>query len=224
MYGHNDVVALFSQYMSEGMSLESHGHQRQSFYNKVALGASKVRGSSFQFLHRTLIGSQLEGEINQAFATSNGSTLEVQLASVGICEAFEKLIKALSSVRTSRRRHQALPNQEPLVILAFDEARTLAKLRNNQTWSHFSELRRALRALADQPLFSLFLTTTGNVNTLVPSSGQDLSRRVQSEDLYTSRPFAEVGFDHFAFKDQFDLRKVTEDEHISHFGRPLCVS
>ena len=170
-----------------------------------------------------MTGSQLEEETNQAFATSNGSSLEVQLASVGICEAFEKLIKTLSSVRTSPRRDQALPNQEPLVILAFDEARAL-------TWSHLSELRRALRTLVDQPLFSLFITTTGNVNKLVPlysgqyHSRQDHSRRMQSEAFSASRPFAEVGFDHFAFKDQFDLRRVAEDEHISHFGRPLCVS
>jgi hypothetical protein len=110
-----------------------------------------------------------------------------------------------------------------LVILAFDEARTLANPHNNE-WSHFSELRRALRALNNQPLFSLFLTTTGNVDALVPSSRKDLSSRMQSQVHSASHLFAETGFDHFAFKDQFNLRTVAGDEHISHFGRPLCVS
>ena len=96
---------------------------------------------------------------------------------------------------------------EPLVILAFDETRTFAKPRDGESWSHFSEFRRVLYALRDQPLFSLFLSTTGNIQA-----------------LSTSRLFIEIGFDHFAFKDQFDLRTVTNDEHICHFGRPLCVS
>ena len=150
---------------------------------------------------------------------------------MGICDAFNELIVSLAPVRTSAapasgrsaagsRHRQA----EPLVILAFDEARTLAKPDNDDSWSHFSELRRALRALNNQPLFSLFLTTTGNVNTLVPSSRKDLSSRMQSQVLSASRPFAEIGFDQFAFKNQFDLRVVADDEHISHFGRPLCVS
>jgi hypothetical protein len=162
-----------------------------------------------------LTGSQLEGEIEQVFATNNKKTLEHQLASVGICEAFKELIVTLSSVRTSPRRHQA--NSEPLVILAFDKARTLSKSDKDDTWSHFSELCCALRTLHDQPLFSLFLTTTGNVNA------KDLYSRMQSHVPPVSRPFAEVGFDHFAFKDQSNLRVVTDDEHISHFGRPLCV-
>ena len=120
--------------------------------------------------------------------------------------------------------HRQAQDPELLVVLAFDEARTLAKPDNDEPWSHFSELRRALRALNNQPLFSLFLTTTGNVNTSVPSSRKDLSSRMQSQVFSASRPFAEIGFDQFALKNQFDLRVVADDEHISHFGRPLCVS
>ena len=150
------------------------------------------------------------------------SSPDEQLASVGICEAFEELIVALSSLRTSPHRRQADPG--PSVILAFDEARTLAEPDDPKPWSHFSELRRALRALNDCSLFSLFLTTTGNVNALVPSFRNDLSSRIQIKANYPSRPFTEVGLDHFAFKNQFDLRVVSGDEHISHFGRPLCVS
>jgi hypothetical protein len=166
---------------------------------------------------------QLEREIEHAFATKKGSHLEDQLASVGICEAFKELIVTLSPVRTSPRRHQA--DSEPFVILAFDEARTLVEPHNAELWSHFSELLRALRALNDQPLVSLFLTTTGNVNALVPSFRKDLSGRMQSRQVHSAtRPFVETGFDHFAFKDQFNLRAVAGDEHISHFGRPLCVS
>ncbi|KAF8347959.1 hypothetical protein F5887DRAFT_672674 [Amanita rubescens] len=196
---HDQIVDLFSKYMSEGMRWESHGDKRRSFYDKVHSGASK-----------------LEGEIEQAFATNKRRSLEDQLASVGIREAFEELIVTLSSVRKSR--------SEPLVILAFDEARTITKPGKNQSWSPFSELRRALRALINQPLFSLFLTTTGNVNALVPTSSEDLSRRMQIQALPATRPFVEVGFDHFAFKNQLDLRVVASDEHISHFGRPLWAT
>ena len=148
--------------------------------------------------------------------------MENQLA---LCGAFQELIATLSmspransSVRT--RSRPKVPDPEPSVILAFDEARTLST-SSNQEWSHFSELRRALHALIDEPLFSLFLTTTGNV---VPSSRKDLSGRVQGRQLFSNSPFAEVGFDHFAFKDKFNLRAVAGDEHLSHFGRPLCVS
>jgi hypothetical protein len=147
---------------------------------------------------------------------------------VGLCQAFQELIATLSSVSTSPRANSSVrtrsrpkvPDPEPSVILAFDEARTLST-SSNQEWSHFSELRRALHALIDEPLFSLFLTTTGNV---VPSSRKDLSGRVQGRQLFSNSPFAEVGFDHFAFKDKFNLRAVAGDEHLSHFGRPLCAS
>jgi hypothetical protein len=40
---HGQIVDLFSKYMSEGMNTESHGDNRRSFYDKVLLGASKVR-------------------------------------------------------------------------------------------------------------------------------------------------------------------------------------
>ena len=142
------------------------------------------------------------------------STIDGQLASVGICKAFEELTATLPSASSAG----------PLVILAFDEARTLASPGNDKPWFHFTELRRVLRVLKDQPLFSLFLTTTGNVDALVPSSRKNFSSRVKNQVLSSSRPFAEVGFDHFAFKDQFDFEKVTGIEHITHFGRPLCVS
>ena len=168
------------------------------------------------FLHRTLTGSQLEEEIEQVFA-SNDKYLENQLISAGICKALKELI-ATFSVRMGARR------QRPLVILAFDEARTLSKPLNCESWSHFGELRRALLALNDQSLFSLFLSTTGNATALVSSSRNDFFSRMQSQVLSASRLFTEVGFDHFAFKDRFDLRTVAGDEHISHFGRPLCAS
>ena len=164
-----------------------------------------------------MTGSQLEEEIDQVFATKE--SVGDQLESAGICDAFDKLTMTLSSLCpnpvTTRRT-------EPLVILAFDEAHTLSKLHNNK-WSPFSELCRALNALNDWLLFTLFLTT-GNVNVLVPSSSKDLSSRMRSKDLCASHPFTEVGFDQFAVKNEFNLKKVSDDEHISHFGRPLCVS
>jgi hypothetical protein len=147
--------------------------------------------------------------------------IDDQLASAGICDAFDKLTVTLSSLRPNPVT-LATRRTEPLVILAFDEARALSKLHNDGS-SPFSELCRALGALNEQLLFSVFLTT-GNVNVLVPSSSKDLSSRMRSKDLSASHPFAEVGFDHFAVKNQFNLKKVADDEHISHFGRPLCVS
>ncbi|KIL64218.1 hypothetical protein M378DRAFT_628828 [Amanita muscaria Koide BX008] len=208
MGGHDQIVDLFSKYMSKGMTWDSHGDQRQSFYDNVGSGAST-----------------LEREIQHAFATNNKMDLDDQLESVGIREAFTELIETLfpSPHKDSRQRRM---DPEHLVILAFDEARTLTNSCINEPWSHFSELRRALRALNEQPLCSLFLATTGNVNVnaVVPSSRKNLSLRMQSEKFSVSRPFAEVGFDHFAFKDCFDLREVTDIKHISHFGRPLWAT
>jgi hypothetical protein len=40
---HNQIVDLFSKNMSEGMSWESHGDKRLSFYDEVHSGASQVR-------------------------------------------------------------------------------------------------------------------------------------------------------------------------------------
>ncbi len=43
MRSHDQIVDSFSTYMSEGMTCDWHGDKRQSFYDKVNSGASKVR-------------------------------------------------------------------------------------------------------------------------------------------------------------------------------------
>jgi hypothetical protein len=40
---HAEIPGLFSEYMSEGMTFNSHGDKRRSFYDKVDLSARKVR-------------------------------------------------------------------------------------------------------------------------------------------------------------------------------------
>jgi hypothetical protein len=131
---------------------------------------------------------------------------------------------------TSKGKSQGrtVNSERPSVILACDEAHTLTDIIQEEQdveWSKFSEFRHALRGLNHLPLFSLFLSTTGKIQQF--TSKEDVSRRITEGKLTLIQPFTDLGFDTLATKvsldGSWDLKKVTEDEHIVHLGRPLCV-
>jgi hypothetical protein len=117
----------------------------------------------------------------------------------------------------------------PLIILAFDEAHTLTERKNTHStqWSHFSELRHALRTLHRFSCFSLFMSTTGKISQFTSAPTEDFSLRILSGELFLIQPFTDVGFDTLARKislnERCDLEELASNSHIVHLGRPLYV-
>lgn len=115
----------------------------------------------------------------------------------------------------------------PVVVLAFDESHVLA-IEKHQfdtgTFSKFSELRRALRALNVLPIFSVFLSTSGKIQNFTPRPDEDDSGRVQKSELVLLPPFTELGFDQMASKisdGKVTIEEVSELDFMVRFGRPL---
>lgn len=116
----------------------------------------------------------------------------------------------------------------PYVVLAFDEAHTVTNVisSDNNQWSHFGEIRRAIRGLLNQPLFTLFLSTSGALFSTTPSPDHNMSGRMMSiGDVML--PFYELGFDQLAKcldpSSQITLQQVTSEAHLTSYGRPLCA-
>jgi hypothetical protein len=117
----------------------------------------------------------------------------------------------------------------PLIILAFDEAHTLTERKNTHStqWSHFSELRHALRTLHRFPCFSVFMSTTGKISQFTSAPTEDFSLRILSGELFLIQPFTDVGFDTLARKISlgkgWKLDELASNSHMAHLGRPLYV-
>jgi hypothetical protein len=117
----------------------------------------------------------------------------------------------------------------PVVFLEFDEAHPLAAARIADTkHTHFSELRRALRMLYEAPVFSLFLSTTGEISQFNPHQLVDPSARVIEGDLRLIPPYSDLGFDqamagHEVANGEKTIDEVTGWEFMSRLGRPLYV-
>jgi hypothetical protein len=96
-------------------------------------------------------------------------------------------------------------SQEPLIILAFDEAHTLTQVAPEAevaiqgiiiAQTPFSHLRRVLCSIRNHSLFSLFLSTTGKITQFTSPRELDPSNRVQMGDLSLIPPFTALGWDH----------------------------
>ena len=139
----------------------------------------------------------------------------------GVQEAGEELCrfldpKGLLNTKKGPRR--------PLVILAFDESHILTDNPKSAGWTLFSELRRTLRGIVDQAIFSLFLSTAGRFQLFSPRIQADSSGRVTNSSLHPIDPITEISFDDLAFKakeNTVSLDRVVETDWISHLGRPL---
>ena len=115
----------------------------------------------------------------------------------------------------------------PLVILAFDEAHVLSAVKHQSDtgyFSKFSELRRALRALNELPIFSVFLSTNGSIQNITPRAELDTSCRVQKSELVLLPPFTELGFDQMVGQisdGALTIEDVSTTSFMVRFGRPL---
>jgi hypothetical protein len=90
----------------------------------------------------------------------------------------------------------------------------------------FSELCRTFRGIAEEPIFTLFLSTAGNFHLLSPGSKEDLSGRVFDNLLPQLGPITEISFDDLAKpveENRVSLDDVVTLDWISHLGRSLYV-
>ena len=115
--------------------------------------------------------------------------------------------------------------RRPLVILAFDESHILTDLPKDRDWTLFSELRRTLRGIVDQPIFSVFLSTAGNFHRFSPEIKSDHSRRIFDATLSPLDPITETPFDVLAkpINNDVSLCQVVMTDWIAHLGHPLSV-
>jgi hypothetical protein len=149
--------------------------------------------------------------------------------SLGLVYQRERRSIAEAGVRLSRfiDLNQVLDRIEgprhPLIIFAFDEFHILTDAPRGQSWSVFSELCSVLHELHYQPIFSLFLSTSGQFHRF---SQSDPSPHLTHLDTSPLHPITEISFDDLAYpaeEHHVKLSDVTEIKWISHLGRPLCV-
>ncbi|KAF8514093.1 hypothetical protein BU17DRAFT_94784 [Hysterangium stoloniferum] len=122
-----------------------------------------------------------------------------------------------------------LPDKEhaPILCLAFDEAHTLSQAiyetDPSTEWTAFTSLRRALQNIRPFPIWSFFLSTTGQSDQFAPPPYRDASNRILRGELVNVKPFSALGFDHMArkFDKSLTLKDVTELGFRLSLGRPL---
>ncbi|KAF9505310.1 hypothetical protein BS47DRAFT_1400536 [Hydnum rufescens UP504] len=120
-------------------------------------------------------------------------------------------------------------NDDPVFILAFDEAHVLTRIRhhNGMPWSFYSELGRILRSLSWVKVFSVFLSTSSGICRFPPPPEDAPSSRIQQRKLRQSPPFTAVGFDQLAIpirEGEISIEDASSDARIAFLGRPLFGS
>ena len=138
----------------------------------------------------------------------------------------QTLFSAASSLASFLASRQTHGHQEPILILAFDEAHVLNEEITVGSVSPLIGLRKALRIIRTQPIFTVFLSTTGKIRDFTPPPSEDPSGRLSGGDLKLFPPFTELGFDQFAraqgiAKKGADIEEMARPEAMAMFGRPL---
>jgi len=148
-----------------------------------------------------------------------------------LCKSLgDEIVPELSAEQPMKKRRTSNPKSQaskhPLVVLAFDEAHTLTEPQDKDSWSCFGEMRRAIRGLHTLSFFTLFISTSGTLFGITPTTGHNISARMLLEGE-VMLPFCEVGFDMFAkyvdFRETVKLSQITSEEHLTSYGRPLSV-
>ncbi|KAH8991830.1 hypothetical protein EDB83DRAFT_2534946 [Lactarius deliciosus] len=195
-------IDKFRIFMSYGQSMGSSGIQRVNFYHEVVDKAKE------DILSDIMSDMNKPSDEDQSCESELGdkSKLDEKKHDKNLIDTFESL---------------------RYVFLVFDEAHPLTRpFESEGMQSHFVELRRALRVLSDESLFTFFLSTTGKISQFSPPRGRDASHRMNDGELKTPTPFIYLGFDQL-MRDRkvFDKYKTLDDvtslECIAHMGRPL---
>lgn len=238
-----EAAAQFRRLMTHGQRMAGHNVYRRSYYTQVVSRAHELmthsvrRASLYNSAHFHIVfyQSRLDTpETKPKYQEPDSSDRKFPPANAlanltRVLKSFSSDIPELSS-RTKRVKKQKNGAKfEPLVLLAFDEAHTLTTRHQVQDseWSAFYELRHALRGCHYQPLFSLFLATTGKITQFI-SMTEDMSARVIEGILVLIPPFTDLGFDHLAKKASVGgtstLLVFSEDAHMVSLGRALLAS
>ncbi|KAH9014063.1 hypothetical protein EDB84DRAFT_1277877 [Lactarius hengduanensis] len=145
------------------------------------------------------------------------------------------LINALSSLRDALNSGSgsttcAIFAKDPSVFvdifIAFDEAHSLTTpFTNEDLWTNFTELRRALRELREYPLWSFFLSTTGKITQFSQPRGLNTSSHINRGKLITPSPFIYLGLDQLMESRKVNMRNTLDDvislDCVAHMGRPM---
>jgi hypothetical protein len=142
----------------------------------------------------------------------------------GLEDAAKKLSKFVDPLNKLDRT--AGGSRRPLVVFTFDEAHIFTDNPPKKRWNLFSELRRILRQISSQAIFSLFLSTAGRFHLFFPEIHSDPSNRVRDASSRTLDPITEISFDDIAYAalpGTVTLDQVVQIDWMSHLGRPLYV-
>ena len=136
-----------------------------------------------------------------------------------------------SSIRKQRIKHGVenykLPAY-PSLYLVFDEAHTLTVAQRDTSKTHYTELRRALQALNDVGILTVFMSTTGAISQLASSTRLDPSTRLQHNEFTLMPPWTTFSWDHLWQSSKVGVGRtitnLTAMENVVNFGRPLYVN
>jgi len=173
------------------------------------------------WLFRLLTSSKFLKIAKSTQSTDRSPSIIPKVSGNGVKEAGKKLARFIAPLKEFRR---ASGPRRPLIILSFDECHKLADRLIDTHGTLFSELRRVLRCIHKEPIFSLFLFTGSKFDTFNPETLADPSRRVQEGELCTLPPITEISFDELAYTAKegiTTLEEVVQDDWMAHLGRPL---
>src|SRR5437588_9224821 len=122
-------------------------------------------------------------------------------------------------------------DDDPLLLLAFDEAANLFKSDDDV---RFAALRRVLRLLNQFPIWSLFLSTKSRIEYFDPPERADPSGRIRGQRLSRISPFIGIELDVEASRKLADPDLCSQElvkplcdfataAHMMMFGHPLWL-
>ncbi|KIL66156.1 hypothetical protein M378DRAFT_10426 [Amanita muscaria Koide BX008] len=169
------IAQKFRLLMTAGQTFKRQGDKRRGFYRDVVTYANELLQQPTILLP---LNSPIRRATSPAF-TRDGEQLDIRRTALDLIKCLNPELEA-AHIKT-------LP---PLVVLAFDEAHVLSVEKHQVDtgyFSEFSELRRALRALNELPIFSVFLSTSGKIQNITPRPELDGAGWVQKSNLTNLR-------------------------------------
>ncbi|KAI0257999.1 hypothetical protein BC834DRAFT_1046315 [Gloeopeniophorella convolvens] len=206
------LASAFRHLMTHGQAFGSANDYRKKFYKDVMTERERLPLEAGGFMNKETV--TMDRVPNQ----SKGGEAQVVTRLNDFIDPA-RVWGAPAGKKTDIRR--------PFLILSFDESHRLTESDKQDSWSVFSELRRALRQAADVPIFSLFLATGGKFRRFSPTLPSDPSSRISRKKYSVLPPITETGFDVLmpvACEGVVTLTEVTSLNWICHLGRPLFGS
>ncbi|KAI0290147.1 hypothetical protein BC826DRAFT_1028338, partial [Russula brevipes] len=188
--------------MAEGRVFDQHGEYRSNFYDEVYREA--------------------EENVNRSTSSITIADLPVELRRVGNQLTIKQIAREIILLLNPERKS----SDSPQVVISWDESHSLLEPVGQAKWTIFSELRRALRMIKEEPIISVFLSTGGKFHESSPAAEYDPSFRLLHGGFESLPPITEVGFDQFAekvdcTKEAWTLARIASTHQMAHLGRAL---